>query len=264
MQLTPRYLVNDRINVISNDAGFVVEYRPVYSRNLKVYRNIDNVLQFRLLNADQKPVQVIGSPWIVIFDENQTKILEKECVVTDDGSTTSATKGMFQVTITESDTLDVKQQYLHYNIYIANANGTNSVTYANRNFHSAGVMFLDAGAYPGPRGTVEINDFFQESSYWVAGSDDINKITAEPEINGNDALHTIAIYNDGYVGTVEVQATLDNQISMATNWATISTITLTGTETEPVPSNFNGIFTYIRFKFNNNPTDTVTKILLRN
>ena len=75
MQLTPRYLVNERINVVSNDAGFFVEYRPVYSRTLNVYRNIDNTLQFRLLNADQKPVQITGTPYIVIFDENQTKIL---------------------------------------------------------------------------------------------------------------------------------------------------------------------------------------------
>jgi hypothetical protein len=47
MQLTPRYLVNERIIVVSNDAGFVVEYRPVYSRTQKVYKGIDNTLQFR-------------------------------------------------------------------------------------------------------------------------------------------------------------------------------------------------------------------------
>ena len=72
MQLIPRYLVEDRIKVISNDIGFIVEYRPVYSRQLKVYRGIDNKLQFRLLNADQKPIQItpaISTPWIVIFDE---------------------------------------------------------------------------------------------------------------------------------------------------------------------------------------------------
>ena len=56
MQLVPRYLVNNRIEIISNDAGFITEYRPVYQRQLKVYRGIDNKIQFRLLNADQKPI----------------------------------------------------------------------------------------------------------------------------------------------------------------------------------------------------------------
>lgn len=263
MQLTPRYLVNERINVVSNDAGFFVEYRPVYSRTLNVYRNIDNTLQFRLLNADQKPVQITGTPYIVIFDENQTKILERECTITDDGSST-ASRGMFHVTITETDMLDVKQQYLQYNIYMLNANNTRSVTYAGRNFASAGKIFLDAGAYPGPKSSIEITNFFAEGLYWVAGSDTEDKISAEPELNGAEALHTVAIYNNGYVGDVEVQATLDNQISMSNNWATVSTITLTGTETEPVPANFNGLFTFIRFKFSNNPTNTITQILLRN
>jgi hypothetical protein len=264
MQLAPRYLVNERINVITNDAGFFVEYRPVYSRTLNVYKNIDNTISFRLLNADQKPVPITnGVPYIVIFDENQTKILERECTVTDDGSTT-ATRGMFQVTITETDMLDIKQQYLQYNIYMLNSNNTKTVTYAGRNFSSAGRIFLDAGAYPGPKGSIEITNFFAEGLYWVAGSDTEDKISAEPEINGATALHTVAIYNDGYAGNVEIQATLDNQLSMSSNWATVSTITLTGDETEPVPANFNGSFTFVRFKFNNDPTATITRILLRN
>lgn len=264
MQLTPRYLVNDRINVISNDAGFVVEYRQVYSRNLKVYKNIDNTLQFRLLNADQKAVQITTStPWIVIFDENQTKILERECTVTDDGSSTT-NKGMFHVTITESDLLNLKQQYLSYNIYMVNSDRTKSVTYSARNFSSAGIIFLDSVAYPGPRDTIEINNFFVESSYWVASSDTEPELTAQPEINIVNGLHTAAIYNNNYQGTVEIQATLDNQLSMANNWSTVATVTLTGTETEPVPQNFNGVFSYIRFKFNNDPNNKINKILLRN
>jgi hypothetical protein len=63
MQLIPRYLVNNRINLVSSETGFIVEYRPVYTRDLKVYRGIDNRIQFRLLNADQKPV-IIQEPCV--------------------------------------------------------------------------------------------------------------------------------------------------------------------------------------------------------
>lgn len=262
MQLTPRYLVNERIIVVSNDAGFVVEYRPVYSRTQKVYKGIDNTLQFRLLNADQKPVTIVDTPVIVVFDESNTKVFERPCTVTDDGSTT-ATKGMFEVTFYDNDLLNLRQQYLHYNIYMQRGY-TKTVTYANRNFESAGIIYLDGNAYPGPKSSTEVINFHFRDDYWYAGSDDSDKITADPGLNSNEALHTVAVYTDEFVGDLEIQATLDNQIDGVNNWSTVNTITFDGTETEPVYANFNGIFSYLRFKISTDPTDKITKILVRN
>jgi hypothetical protein len=262
MQLTPRYLVNERIIVVSNDAGFVVEYRPVYSRTQKVYKGIDNTLQFRLLNADQKPVTIVDTPVIVVFDESNTKVFEQTCTVTDDGSTT-ATKGMFEVTFYDNDLLNLRQQYLHYNIYMQRGH-TKTVTYANRNFESAGIIYLDGNAYPGPKSSTEVINFHFRDDYWYAGSDDSDKITADPGLNSNEALHTVAVYTDEFVGDLEIQATLDNQIDGFNNWSTVNTITFDGTETEPVYANFNGIFSYLRFKIGTDPTDKITKILIRN
>lgn len=262
MQLIPRYLVSNKTIVIANDEGFVTEYRPVYTRQLRVHKGVDNKIQFKMLNADQKPVTITDTPVIVIFDENNNKIIERECTVQDDGSTTS-TKGLFYATFTENDLLNVKQQYLHYNIYLESLTG-NTITYANRSFESAGTIFVDAKSYPGPKSSIEIVNFFATQNYWVAGSDSANAITADPGLNGNDALHTIAVYTNNYVGDLEVQATLDNQITGMNNWTTISTLTFDGSETEPVPANFNGVYTYLRFKASVDPTDKIIKILVRN
>jgi len=46
MQNTPVYLVNQRTDIISNESGFVTEFRKVYEKQLKVYKGIDNTLQF--------------------------------------------------------------------------------------------------------------------------------------------------------------------------------------------------------------------------
>ena len=54
MQLIPRYLVDNKTTILVSDTGHLTEYRPVYTKQLKIYRGIDNVLQFKLLNADQK------------------------------------------------------------------------------------------------------------------------------------------------------------------------------------------------------------------
>ena len=89
-------------------------------------------------------------------------------------------------------------------------------------------------------------------------------LNAEPGINGNEALHTAAVYTDSYVGDVVIQATLDNQIIGGTEWADVATYTMTGSETEPTPINFNGVFSHLRFKATANPAEKITKILVRN
>ena len=71
MQLVPRYLVSNRTHIVADVAGFITEYRPVYNRQLQVYKGIDNVLQFKVLNADQKPLDIVNyTPKFVAFDEN--------------------------------------------------------------------------------------------------------------------------------------------------------------------------------------------------
>ena len=263
MQLLPRYLVKNRTNLVADVAGFITEYRPVYSRQLQIYKGIDNVLEFRLYNADQKPLDTtLYTPKFVAFDENKNLIIEHDGVVLDDGSTVR--RGLFTVTITENDLLNVKQQYLSYNIYLVDGNNERVLTYSHSNFDNDATIYINSRAFPGPAEPYSVSQF-QETGYlsneWVSES-----ITAEAARNGNEALHTAAIYTSAYVGDVVVQATLEDQIdgSSTVHWADVASVTLTGAETEPTPVNFNGVFSYLRFKTTADPADTITKILVRN
>jgi len=75
MQLLPRYLVKNRIDIVADLAGFTTEYRPVYKRQAIVYKGIDNVLEFRLLNADQKPINTQGyTPKFRAYDQNNSLV----------------------------------------------------------------------------------------------------------------------------------------------------------------------------------------------
>jgi hypothetical protein len=56
---------------------------------------------------------------------------------------------------------------------------------------------------------------------------------------------------------------LENQITGTTVWADIASLDLDD-ELEPVPVNFFGIFSYIRFRLDSDPDDQVEKILIRN
>lgn len=262
MQLTPRYLINDRIIVLTSEPGYVLEYRPVYSRTLKVYRGIDNRLQFRLLNADQKPVTITGLPIFVAFDENQNLILEKYCTVTDDGST-KETRGMFDVTVTEDDLLPIKQQYLNYNIYIDEGIGSRTLTYANRNFDSSGIIYIDGRSFPGPKASIVVTNFYPYNNKWYAGNLGENSIYLHPDVNNSNFLHTVAIYTSNYQGNIKLQATLETTVTGANNWATLEEISFTGNETEPVVVNFYGTYQYLQIECSDDPVDKIQKIVIR-
>jgi hypothetical protein len=242
-------------------AGFITEYRPVYSKQLQVYKGIDNVLEFRLLNADQKPVDITSYiPKFVAFDESNQMVLEKDATILDDGST--ITRGKFKVTVTENELLNLKQQYLSYNIYMQETDGDKVLTYSQPNFDNDGVIYVNARTFPGPLNSYSVTTFEQEGvgiNTWYSET-----VDAQPAINGNEALHTAAVYTSAYSGNVVVQATLDNQVTESTQWADVATLTFVGTEITPAPINFNGVFSHVRFKATANPADKITKVLVRN
>ena len=261
MQLLPRYLCNNITTLVADVAGTITEYRPVYSKQLQLYKGIDNVLEFRLLNADQKPVDITSyTPKLVAFDETNQMVLEKDCTILDDGST--VTRGKFKLTVTENELLNVKQQYLSYNIYLVETDGDKVLTYSQPNFGNDGVIYVNARTFPGPLNSYSVTVFEQEAvgvETWYSES-----IDAQPAINGNEALHTAAAYTSSYIGDIVVQATLDNQVTGTTQWADIATMQLGGSETTPTPINFNGVFSHVRFKATANPADKITKVLVRN
>ena len=258
MSLIPRYLVNNRTRLVTNVTGFVTEYRPVYQKNIQVYSGIDNKLEFQLINPDQKPVNPTGSTiHFVAFDETNTQVIKHT------GTVSIANKGLFTVTITDQDTLNIKQQYLSYAIYLTNdTTDADTITYADEQLNASGTIYISKEAFPGPSATKEVTNFTQDSGDVDVYNSDA--ISAEPGINGNEALHTVAFYTSSFVGDITIQATLENQVDYTTEWVDVSTTTFTGSENDPVPVSFNGVYNYLRFKSSVNPSEKISKILVRN
>jgi len=262
MQYIPRYLVNNRITIVANEAGFITEYRPVYQRHINIYRGIDNVLQFRLLNADQKPINIASyTPKFIAFDENDVMVVERDGSI-QELSDSSATRGLFTVTINENDLLNLKDQFLKYSVYLENSDNENVLTYASSHLTNSGILNLTSDVFRGPIESKEVSFLAEVDSSWSTGG-----IDSQPGINGNEALHTTVFYTDSYTGNIEIQATLDNQLlsdEEQNTWTTINTVSFTGSESEPTAVNFNGVYNYIRFKTSTDPTSKISKILVRN
>lgn len=259
MQLTPRYLVNDKTNLVADLAtGITTEFRTVYAKNLKVYRGIDNTLTFEIKNNDQKPVSILNvyTPKFVAYDESNTQILSKTGTIIE--TTTPSYKGQFTVTITETELLDIKDQYLSYAVYLVkDSDDSKVITYSNAHFEMTGTIEVHSSAFPGPKDSYSVQTFTEtETDIFVS-----EKVQADPALNGNTALHTVAVYGSSdFDGTVTIQGSLENQ--NPTNWADLSSASYTN-PTTPQYQNFNGVFNFIRVKYQKT-SGNIDKVLIRN
>ncbi len=261
MQLVPKYLLNNSVTLTANLAGEITEYRSVYQRNLNLVRGIDNVIQFNVLNADQKPVSILNTytPKFQLYDESNRLIVEKDGTVIE--TSTPSKVGHFTVTISENDLLNVKSQYMHYTVYISkDSDASKTILHSGTNFTNKGIVYVSTEEFPGPLNSYSISTFTEDNP--SSGVFLSETVTAEPTINGNSALHTVAYYLDEAVGDIVVQGTLDNQINGATYWSDINTFTATDSDTIKYV-NFNGVFSHLRFKHTLS-SGSVTKILVRN
>jgi hypothetical protein len=250
MQLTPRYLVKTKTNIVLDQAGHPVEYRPVYTKTLKVYKNIDNVLQFTLLNADQKTVELPGDAVFVAFDQNNRLVLE---VIGEslENDSNIRTRGLFSVTLASHDLINIPHQYLHYNIYFKTSAGKDLITYAGADLTTSGIIYLDGQAYPSPREPVVLDQFQTQNNQWVVTTE---SNTSPVRLGGSSAgnLNTVFFHTNSYTGTVEIQVTL-GEPNTVTGWSRLQTVTFTGAETEPTSVNIYGVFNNVRFVLSADP-----------
>jgi len=261
MQLVPKYLLNNSVTLTANLAGEITEYRAVYQRNINVARGIDNTIQFNVLNADQKPVSILNTytPKFKLYDENNRLIVERDGTVIE--TSTPSKVGHFTVTISESDLLNIKSQYLHYTVFLLNdSDNTKTILHSGTNFENKGTIYVSADEFPGPLDSYSVSTFIEDNP--SSGVFISETVTAEPTINGNSALHTVAYYLDQAIGDIVVQGTLDNQPNANTFWSDINTFTATDSDSIKYV-NFNGVFNHLRFK-HTLTSGSVTKILIRN
>ena len=260
MQLIPRYLLPTRMTVILNEIGHLTEYMPVYARQLELYKGIDNIIQFYIVNADQKPVDISDqSVRFIAHDAKQQLCLDLPAIPVSGGDST-VKPGLYSVTITKNDLMELDLEYITYWIKVVDWYGVETITYTGSHFENPGIAKINESLCPCPR-PVSMTQFgavAHSGDKWYS-----DPISLVPGINGNNALHTAAIYSNGYIGELHVEVTLENALASANNvWSEVlEPLVFTGEETEPTPINFYGVYTYVRFWTRTDPT--ITKILIR-
>ncbi len=248
MQNLPVYLYNYKLDVtLDLDATVKGVNRVMYQRDLKIQKGIKNQVRVQFKNSDQKNVRIYTTQTFVfsMFDAiNQRLLVEKPLQVLDVGST--STKGLAVLTLTESDTLDLDRTSYKYSIKLLDSDGSYTPAYSDTYYGISGTLHLSQDIYPVLQDSKVIDTFVKTYN------DSIQKyehksgnIYAQPEYNGNTALHTMAFYLTNYRGTVYIQGTLDNTPDTSGNYSTLETRTYNGTSGIDYV-NFNGIYSYVR------------------
>jgi hypothetical protein len=193
MYSTTAYLYQQKQQVLLIDtsgAYFDRRWQPVYTKNLKIHRGVDNVILFQFVNQDEKPVNITGSTitFRLISTDGSILLLSKDLEIL------NAIYGRAKVTLLSTELDSIDAQPVGWSL---ERNTVTSSLYEP--------VFTDA--YSGGRGKADVLD----SVYPDFVPSEIMTVPTNPEISLDDPNrnHTSAVYVQGRP-LVTFQMTFDN------------------------------------------------------
>lgn len=210
MQKILSYLYPNRIELLANLTGFIVEYTNVYQRTVKIYNGIDNALEFDIKNADQKRIDLntLSQLEMNVMDSSGNALPNSPYTLTP----VTGTKGLATTIIPQDDLLDLTDQFLRFSV-TALKDGEDVILYTDSKFSAAGTLELIGNAMP----------IFRDARTF-------DTFTAEIDLKGMPIYHTSAIpakfYEaistdtlnfeiqvSGFIGSIWIDATENSTIN---------------------------------------------------
>lgn len=224
MQFLPVYLYQNTLDVILDlNPSVLGGNRVMYQHDLKIQKGVKNNVRIQFKNSDQKKIPLSDTQTVVfsMYDSiNQRMILERPLEILDTG--TYLTRGLAQLTLTESDTLDLPTTRYTYSFKLLDTDGSFVPVYADTYYGVSGTLHMLDDMSPVMQPSMEITSFLPSynstNNWWEFKS---RAIYANPEFNGNTALHTIAVYMTNYSGNLIIQGTLQNDANDLNYYAPI-------------------------------------------
>jgi hypothetical protein len=263
MHNQPGYLYKN-VNVLYTDlAALKVGYRKMYARTLKLYKGIDNQFSLRLMNGDQKLIDVVGQTlyWMLMDrDTAEVKYMTSKTVEGGDNS-------LVTITIPESDLEAINSGHYTYSSYLADINGQKKILYGDSQYGASVAVEVINNSFPQVYPSQEVTEFLTSDILNYQQPDNslyTSALNAYPEKNSNNSLHTASFYSTNFEGTVDIEASLENGITDIVNWSKLTSKAISNNQTICY-INFYGVFNFVRFRVRPSMSNTgiVDKILYR-
>lgn len=212
MQTISVYLYPNQVQVYTNSFTDPLSerYRRVYNHNLKVFRGVDNKVDFRIMNSDQKKTN-IGTASVVfslIGKETQELILKKDCIIQD------STEGIAYVILTQNELTNIESGLYQYSVYsetrTPNTDSTYTVTsrkpmYIDSQYGTVATIEIGGDVSGEPINSTVISEFaehgvYTDAKYFVSGL-----IDANPQLTVPQSWHTFQFQMTNYTGFVVIE-----------------------------------------------------------
>ena len=214
MQKVQSYLYPNRVILLADLAGFNVENTIVYARTVKLYKGVDNVIEFDIQNADQKRLDLVTSSPVTgirmnVMDQSGNALPNSPYVVTP-----TSIKGVASTIIPSTDLTGINHQSLRYSVTATDTNGNHIPLYNDSRFSAVGTMEVVESATPVTKPSRVYDEFAGEINFKG------NVINHSPAIATKfyEAVATTTmsfdIYLNNFVGQLYLEGTEDMTISV--------------------------------------------------
>lgn len=176
---------------------------PMYDGQHKLHKGIDNTLRFKIRDTDRKPVDLTGKTIAFKMYDRQSR----ENVLFMYPTIENAVKGLASLVIPAADILRLPEGYYRFAMYTIE-NGVEQIIYTDTYDNAKGIIEVIDDVYPTFKETQETSTFFDDGIKMISTVFDGAADTIKSR-----SLHTIAIYYNGFTGTVNIQGDLSEQPS---------------------------------------------------
>lgn len=252
MQKIQFYLVPNRITVTTDMAGFTTEFRQVYTRTIKLYKGIDNTLEFEVRNADQRKQDVGGATiTAMFFDYDRKKLFEVEGDMAQD-SAGNYLLGTMSVVIPATTIAKIDPQQISVAVKMTK-NTVDYPLYSDSQFGLVATCEILDGYNAAPDFVDQLNVFnyeFDANSYFSEIGQFGTRINEDYEDAPSRSI-TCEIYPDsGFNGNVMIYATSDKSNAGDVSWKLVDTVAVDASDWSPVNDAVvvTGDYRYVRFR----------------
>jgi hypothetical protein len=157
MQQINSYIYDNSILVqVSTDEDIEQRNRVVYTRTIKCYQGVDNLIKVKVQNSDQKPVNIAGTT--LVFSVIDDYVTSNANVIFQTNVTVSnATTGTGTVLIPRENINGFDRDQYIYSIYYTQGN-LQFPAYVDDNWGAQGQMQVVSTSYPQFTSNIIIND----------------------------------------------------------------------------------------------------------
>lgn len=137
MSVITSYLYDNKITVqiLDDDPTIKTRNRIVYSRPVKVYQGVDNVITLQFKNNDQKAANIAGKT----FTFSLTANVGNTAIWSTTATISNVSTAIGSVTIDQANVANLTQEYYNYTVTY-NSGGLTLPTYVDDNWGAAGQL----------------------------------------------------------------------------------------------------------------------------